>query len=76
MPLHLDGKSKPGPLSIDWQRVALAHEKRIAELEAALRPFADVLREMRERGLDPADGNYINADVETAAYLAAERLTK
>lgn len=37
MPLHLDRKSAPGPQSIDWQRVALGYEARIAELEAALR---------------------------------------
>jgi hypothetical protein len=36
MPLHLDAKSKPGPLAIDWQRVALGYEQRVAVLEAAL----------------------------------------
>lgn len=64
------------PLNPTPERRLMQAEARIAKLEAALRPFADVVREMRERGLDPADGNYINADVETAAYLAAERLTK
>lgn len=40
MPLHLDGKSTPGPLGRDWKRTALGLEKRIAELEAALREIA------------------------------------
>ena len=56
MPLHLDGKSKPGPLGMDWQRVALAHEKRIAELETALRGIIDHWNEfgymMRENNDD------------------------
>lgn len=41
MPLYLDGKSQPGPMGIDWQRVALGYEARIAELEAACRTALD-----------------------------------
>lgn len=43
MPLHLDGKSKPGPLGTDWQRVALGYEARIAELETAIKKAADII---------------------------------
>ncbi len=50
--------------------------KCIAEMKAALQPFGDVVREMRSRGIDPTRGNYINADVEAAAYVEAERLTQ
>ena len=45
MPLHLDGKSTPGPLGRDWKRTALGLEKRIAELEAALRDVRQVICE-------------------------------
>jgi hypothetical protein len=34
MPLHLDGKSKPGPMGIDWKRVALAYEAALHQINA------------------------------------------
>lgn len=60
MPLHLDGKSKPGPLSIDWQRVALAHEKRIAELEAERASMIDTLTMIARY----ESGNFIATEAE------------
>lgn len=82
-----DGATMPeGRITVDRDAIPIArcqqigadgmttNERRIAELEAALTPFADVIREMRKRGVVPERGNYINADVETSAYLVAERL--
>lgn len=52
MPLHLDETSTPGPQLIDWQRVALAYEARVRELEQALRIIAG-----REQCFDNLMGN-------------------
>ena len=46
MPLHLDGKSKPGPLGIDWKRVAEGQEARIAQLDALLDEAHDTLHKV------------------------------
>lgn len=50
MPLHLDEKSKPGPLGCDWKRTALGYEARLCELEAALRALATTPAVVRALG--------------------------